>query len=117
MIGHPVGTVPKRGNKLKEIPVDLGGIAVVDIAAVCDSMPEDEVRYEKWLEALVYEPEDESMSAIARWKPTKTEEPLCKPDAVNPVMASRFQVVTHWCGATDPERWPETIVCGVPEPQ
>jgi hypothetical protein len=30
-----------------------------------------------------------------------------KPDAVNPAIASRFTVVQHWRGVTDPERWPD----------
>ena len=75
MRAYAAGTTPKRGEKLKDIPFDLGGIAVVDIAAVYDSMREDERRYEKWLEALVYKTANESLAAIAEWKPTKTEIP------------------------------------------
>ena len=66
MRAYAAGTTPKRGEKLKDIPFDLGGIAVVDIAAVYDSMREDERRYEKWLEALVYKTANESLAAIAR---------------------------------------------------
>jgi len=31
-----------------------------------------------------------------------------KQDAVNPAIASRFAVVHHWRGVTDPERWAST---------
>jgi len=75
MRAFPMGLNPKRGKKLKAIPVDLGGIAVVDIAVDHASIQEDEARYEKWLDALVYESENDSLASIVKWKPTTTEIP------------------------------------------
>jgi hypothetical protein len=72
---YPAGLDPKRGKKLKEIPVDLGGIAVVDIVAVHASMQQDAGRYEAWLEQLLYDSDEESLASIAKWNPTKTEIP------------------------------------------
>jgi hypothetical protein len=60
---------------LKELPVDLGGIAVVDIGAVHDSMAKDQDAHEKWLEKLLYGGSGDPV-AIYTWKPTKTEIPV-----------------------------------------
>ena len=67
-----VGATPKRGKKLKEIPVDLGGIAVVDIGAVHQSMKEKQAIHEKWMEKILYG-DDESLIGVCVWRPTKTE--------------------------------------------
>lgn len=75
MRAYPAGTNPQRGEQLKEIPVDLGGIAVVDIATIYPSMQEDTERYEEWIEELLYDSDVESMASIVTWQPTKTEIP------------------------------------------
>jgi hypothetical protein len=38
-------------------------------------MQQDAVRYEAWLEQLLYESDEESLVSIAKWKPTRTEIP------------------------------------------
>lgn len=75
MRAYPVGAAVVRGKHLKDLPVDLGGIAVVDIAAVHGSMQEDSDAHEEWLEDILYGDSD-AAAQIARWKPTKTEIPF-----------------------------------------
>ncbi len=75
MRAFPQGVATHRGRKLKKIPVDLGGIAVVDIEAIHPSMQEDEDRYQEWIEDLLYETESDLPVSVAKWEPTKTDIP------------------------------------------
>ncbi len=67
----PEGMLTKRGEKLKEIPVDCGGIAVVNIDVVHASMNENEERTE-WFDDVIYH---SGTVEVAKWKPTKTDIP------------------------------------------
>jgi hypothetical protein len=58
----------------KDLPVDLGGIAIVDIGKVHSSMSEDEARLEEWYDYVLYGHDDSSI-AVHTWKPTKSKIP------------------------------------------
>lgn len=58
----------------KEIPVDFGGVAVVDIGTVHQSMEEDTERYEEWYDEALYG-SSEGQFTIHTWPDTKTEIP------------------------------------------
>lgn len=75
MRAYPKGVNVMRGKKIGSIPVDLGGVSVVDIKTVKPSMDEDEERYEEWLEDLLYDFDDYSAVKIHQWKPTMTKIP------------------------------------------
>jgi hypothetical protein len=62
------------GKKIKELPVDLGGIAVVDIGTVHKSMNDDEDALQEWYDDVLYGDSNDSV-AIHTWKPTKTKIP------------------------------------------
>jgi hypothetical protein len=68
----PEGMLTKRGEKLKEIPVDCGGIAVVDIDVVHASMNENRERETEWFDDVLYH---SGTVEVAKWKPTKTDIP------------------------------------------
>jgi hypothetical protein len=72
----PAGAKVTRGEKIKEIPVDLGGIAVVDIATLEPSTKEVEEEYMDWLEDVLYGSNGESQTATQVWEPTGTKIPV-----------------------------------------
>jgi len=63
-----------RGAKIGEIPVDIGGISIVDIVTIESSLREDEERYEDWLEEILYG-ENLSLLSVHFWEPTQTKIP------------------------------------------
>jgi hypothetical protein len=71
-----VGSKAKRGKKIGEIPVDFGGVSVLDIDTVEDSINEDEERYEEWLDEILYDSDDYSSIKIHEWVPTGTKIPV-----------------------------------------
>lgn len=75
MRAYPVGAKVARGKHLKDLPVDLGGIAAVDIATVHASMQKDSEAHEEWLEEILYG-DSEAAAQVVRWDPTKTDIPL-----------------------------------------
>lgn len=74
MRAYPTGLSVTRGKKVKELPVDIGGIAVVDIDIVQVSMREEEALYEEWHEEVIYGVDD-SQVYVDVWEPTGTEIP------------------------------------------
>ena len=72
---YPKGKSVTRGNKVSEIPVDMGGVSVVDIAAIHSSMQEDEEKYEEWIEEVLFGDDDVSKYTFHTWEPTSTKIP------------------------------------------
>lgn len=68
----PVGIACARGKRLGKIPVDLGGIAIVDISVFEPSILENKEDYEEWLETIIFEGDCESLIATHLWMPTNT---------------------------------------------
>ncbi|GAB5561287.1 MAG: hypothetical protein SynsKO_29340 [Synoicihabitans sp.] len=62
------------GKKVSKIPVDMGGVSVVDIATIHSSMQEDEEEHEEWIEEILYG-DDFSPVSIHKWDATNTEIP------------------------------------------
>jgi hypothetical protein len=68
------GATPARGNKVGEIPVDIGGVSVLDIDNVWESMCSLESEYEEWLEDLLFD-DDYSLIKMHEWDETNTKIP------------------------------------------
>ncbi|MGF1532014.1 MAG: hypothetical protein ACFCU4_11740 [Puniceicoccaceae bacterium] len=72
---YPKGKAVTVGEKVSEIPVDLGGVSVVDIAAIIQSINENEERYEEWAEEILFGSDDYSLVSLHEWLETKTKIP------------------------------------------
>lgn len=72
MRAYPESTAVARGEKIGEIPVDLGGVSVVDIETIEPSINEDEDEHEEWLEDILFATDVESLVSLHEWPPTQT---------------------------------------------
>ncbi len=72
---YPEGVRTIRGKKVSEIPVDMGGVSVVDIATVYQSMEENREAYEEWIEDTLYGSEEILQFMFHEWELTKTTIP------------------------------------------
>ncbi len=70
----PKGRTVTVGMKVAEIPVDFGGVSVVDIATMSPSIDEDEERHQEWIEDTLYG-DDLSAVSIHEWPITQTKIP------------------------------------------
>ena len=75
MRAFPEGTTVERGQKIGDIPVDLGGVSVVDISAIENSINENEEDYEEWMEEILFNSESESLVSVDEWLATSTKIP------------------------------------------
>ncbi len=55
MRAFPEGAALERGKRLGDIPVDFGGVSVVDIEVLEAAMQENVEEYEAWLEDILFE--------------------------------------------------------------
>lgn len=71
---YPKDRKVTRGKKIGEIPIDMGGVSIVDITTIELSVRENDERYEEWLEEILYG-ENHSLLFVHLWEPTQTKIP------------------------------------------
>ena len=74
----PEGMRVERGKELKRLPVDLGGIAVVDITILETSMDRSSEEYEEWIDEVLFGESGASPVFVDTWEPSSISIPSCE---------------------------------------